>query len=119
MISHQWKDLRAKEIEKITFSASLDTSESVQMLLVDIISPTANEIQVGIMCPSKDIELEIPKNLGQVQLAIFIDNNNNGPSADDIQTLSKQFDISDKNISLGKIPISDTPITFYNFKKKD
>ena len=118
IISHQWEKLRSQEVEKINFKTSLDTTKPVQTLLVDFVSPKTHEVQVGIICPSKEIDINIPKNLGQVQLAIFVDNNENGPSADDLQALSELFFVREESVSMDKIPLSETQISFYNFKEE-
>lgn len=117
IISHQWEALRAEDVEKISLTTKLDIETPVQTLLIDIISPATREVQVGLICPSKEINVNIPKNLGNVQLAIFVDNNNNGPSADDIQALSVMFTVGEDPISLQKIPLSGSTISFYNFKE--
>ena len=117
IISHQWKKLRAEDVKKIKLKASLQTPKPIQTLLVDIVSTESKEVQVGLICPTKEIEVEIPKSLGEVQLAIFIDNNGNGPSEDDEQALSELFTVTDKDISLPDISLSDSPISFYNFKE--
>lgn len=118
IISHNWKELRSEDIEKVIFKASFETEEFVQHLLVDFISPRTREVKAGIICPSKEIEVAIPKNLGIVQVAIFIDSNQNGPSVDDLQGISEQIEIKDEEITITNITLSTTPLSYYNFKEK-
>jgi hypothetical protein len=117
ILSHDWRDLRSDDVEKVLFRASFETDEPVQQLLVDFISLETGKIEAGIICPSKEIKVDIPKNIGLIQVAIFIDNNQNGPSVDDLQGISEKIEIKDEEITIKNITLSDTPLSYYNFKE--
>ena len=50
-----------------------------------------------------------------VKLAVFIDSNKNGPTADDIQGLSEELKIEMENFALDNLTLGKTPLTFYNY----
>ena len=112
--THTWQKNAPKANTGVTVTSTLDTSRVVDGILVDFLL-TDGEIAYGIMCPSRTISVEVPTNLGTVSLAVFVDANQNGPSKDDLQGVSKPISITTENIDVPSISLSTTPVPLFNF----
>jgi len=117
-ISHMWEESNPKEGKGIQLTGTLNASRPADIVIVDLINRDG-EIVFGFLCPSKTIDIAIPKNLGQIYAAVFIDANNNGPSKDDLQGLSKKITIAETEITLPEIELSTDPISMFNFDGKE
>ena len=89
--------------------------QSNQILLGDILSPESGEIHWQFTCIGSEIAIDVPSNLGKVQLAVFVDDDKNGPSSNDIQGISPVFFLEQTDIQLDPISASTDASSFYNF----
>ena len=107
------------ESNSLTMSISLDSKAIGHPVLIDIIESEHGELQYGVVCKGQHPSFNIPKMLGTVRLAVFVDENQNGPSKEDTQGMSDIITITDTDIQIPKIEWMSTPISFYHFDNTD
>ena len=105
--------------DKIVVSLSLPEEAKRQQIILDFIDPSVGNVLYGIVCEGNQLKVPVSKNLGTVKLAVFIDVNKDGPSADDTQGLSDIVKIQEENITLEQITLGNTPLNFYNYGKAE
>jgi hypothetical protein len=112
--THNWRNKSPKNGTGIKFSTTFITTDPIDNLLVDFINPEG-EIIYGTICPNGNISIEVPKDLGEIYIAIFVDENQNGPSKDDLQGFSDTFLIQNEDVHLSPISSSEKLIPKFNY----
>ena len=103
----------------VTISMSLDSKVLGEELMVDIIQSEHGELQYGVMCKGTAFSFQVPKMLGSVRAAVFIDKDHNGPSKGDPQGVTKPFTITDQAVTAPPIVWNTGPLSYYNFDSKE
>ena len=84
-------------------------------ILLDILDAKVGEILFNAVCFGGSFSFMIPPMLGEARLAVFIDADKNGPSANDLQGISEPFMVIDTEITMPPIAFSTTPLPMYKF----
>ncbi len=103
----------------VALTVSLDVKAAGYEVMIDLIESSFGELKYGLVCSGTNPTLRVPKMLGTVRVAAFVDADINGPSKNDLQGMSKPITITDQDVSIPTITWSDTPIEFYNFDAQD
>jgi hypothetical protein len=123
-VTQSWVEIAPEAGTGILLTGKFSTDQPVTQLIVDFVggqkngANSASPLVFGALCPTEEISIEVPKNLGPIQIAFFSDTNGDGPSKDDPQGLSKEIDIKEENIEIGNLYVSDGPIKLFNFEDK-
>lgn len=104
-----------------TILVSLNTPPDTvgKPVLVDFILPTYGEVQYSIVCKGSELHFPVPRMLGKVSVAVFVDETEDGPSATDPQGLIEGVEIATDNIDLGTIELNASLGTLYQFEKEN
>ncbi len=92
----------------------LYAGESTGLVLVDVITTNslggADQSAYSVVCGGVGaFEAEVPKDLGEVRLVVFLDSDGNGPSEGDPGGLSDELDVDDAAITGVTIHVTDDP----------
>ena len=115
--THVWQQKAPQPTSGVTVTAKVETAQIINELLVDFLL-SDGEVTYGIKCPSNTISVDIPANLGTVRLAVFVDNDRNGPSKSDLQGVSQPISITTNAVSVPPISLSETPVPLFNFAEE-
>ncbi len=103
----------------VTASISLDSKALGEDLMIDFIQSEHGELKYGVTCRGTEFSFQIPKMMGSVRVAVFIDKDRNGPSKEDIQGVTDSFTVTDQPITIPPVEWSTDPLSYYNFDSKE
>ncbi len=113
------QDAPLSKENSIALTVSLDVKAAGYEVMIDLIESSFGELKYGLVCSGTNPTLRVPKMLGTVRVAAFVDADTNGPSKNDVQGMSDPITITDQDLSIPTIQWSTTPIEFYNFDGPD
>mgnify|MGYP007047380258 CR=1 FL=1 len=103
----------------LTMTVALDSKALGHQVMIDVIESEHGELKYGVVCKGQNPSFSIPKMLGTVRVAVFVDADKNGPSKADAQGMSNIITITDNDIEIPTVEWMSTPISFYHFENKD
>ena len=87
--------------------------------MIDFIQSEHGELQYGVMCRGTEFSFQVPKMLGNVRVAVFVDKDHNGPSKGDVQGVTESFMITDQPVTIPTVEWSTGPLSYYNFDSQE